>query len=174
MKKNLLNKLSLLLVVMLVAAMAFGCGKKTEETVNTETESQQDTQSEAPEESEAPVDVVEDTTEAAQPVTSDVTVLGSEEASFVFDLYVTDADEVTTYYEVHTDDATVGEALFNLGVIDDATFFSTVNGVFADWDADEAYWAVYQDGEYAMVGVGEMTLSADTALEIGIVYTIGF
>ena len=29
----------------------------------------------------------------------------------------------------------------------------TVNGITADWDKDQTYWAFYINGEYAMTGV---------------------
>ena len=29
----------------------------------------------------------------------------------------------------------------------------TVNGITADYDVDQTYWAFYVDGEYAMTGV---------------------
>ena len=30
---------------------------------------------------------------------------------------------------------------------------TTVNGITADWDADQTYWAFYINGEYAMTGI---------------------
>ena len=64
----------------------------------------------------------------------------------------------TVTFTIHTDAATVGEALKPLGLIDgeDSEFgmyVKTVNGMAADYDADGYYWAFYADGEYAPTGV---------------------
>ena len=143
MKKTILNKLSLLLVVMLFAAAAFGCGNKA--TQKTET--------------------------TAQTQESDVTVLGEESAANVFALTVVDKDGNSTAYEVHTNEENVGQALFALEFINDASFFDTVNGMTASWDEDKAYWAVYVGEEYASVGVGEMTFTEGEKMELSFVYT---
>ena len=60
---------------------------------------------------------------------------------------------------VKTDKATLGEALFEEGLINNASFFDTLNGVKADWDADEAYWGFFKGEEYMMVGVGDTAIS---------------
>ena len=64
----------------------------------------------------------------------------------------------TVTFTIHTDAATVGEALKPLGLItgEDSEFgmyVKTVNGMAADYDADGYYWAFYADGEYAPTGV---------------------
>ena len=59
---------------------------------------------------------------------------------------------------VKTDKATLGEALFAEGLINDASFFDTLNGVKADWDADKAYWGFFKGEEYMMVGVNETAI----------------
>ena len=41
---------------------------------------------------------------------------------------------------------------------------NTVNGVTADWDKDQTYWAFYINGEYATTGVSQ------TPLEEGATY----
>lgn len=130
---NFKKNLSLILSIVLIAAMALtvaGCGD------NTDTGS-----------TEAP---------KASTAQSDVTVLG--EGAKVFDFTVTDFDGKDTAFEIHTDKETVGEALLELELIagDDGDFglyVKTVNGITADFDTDGKYWAFYVDGEYAMTGV---------------------
>lgn len=130
---NFKKNLSLILSIVLIAAMALtmaGCGD------NTDTGS-----------TEAP---------KASTAQGDVTVLG--EGAKVFDFTVTDFDGKDTAFEIHTDKETVGEALSELGLIagDDGDFglyVKTVNGITADFDTDGKYWAFYVDGEYAMTGV---------------------
>ena len=80
------------------------------------------------------------------------------EGSTQFDLTVTDQDGGETQFEVHTDKATVGEALQELGLIDGddseyGLYVKTVNGIAADFDTDGVYWAFYVNGEYAQEGV---------------------
>ncbi len=88
--------------------------------------------------------------------TADTAVLGEGSTSFAFS--VTDQDGNTSPFEIHTDKATVGEALLELGLIagDDSEyglFVKTVNGITLDYDKDGKYWAFYIDEEYASSGV---------------------
>lgn len=71
------------------------------------------------------------------------------------------AEETTVTLTVKTDEATLGAALYALELINDPSFFDTLNGIKADWDASSAYWAFYVGDEYATVGV------ADTAIQGG-------
>ena len=59
---------------------------------------------------------------------------------------------------VKTDKATLGEALFAEKIINDASFFDTLNGVKADWNDDKAYWGFFKGEEYMMVGVNETAI----------------
>jgi len=84
--------------------------------------------------------------------------LGEGEKEFCVEVVGT--DEVKTSFVIHTDDATVGEALLNLGLIDGeqgpyGLYVKTVNGVTFDYNKDKMYWAFYIDGEYAAKGVDE-------------------
>ena len=58
-----------------------------------------------------------------------------------------------------TDAAKLGDAMFAEGLINDATFFDTLNGIKADWDKDKAYWGFYKGEEYMMVGVNDVEIS---------------
>lgn len=89
---------------------------------------------------------------------SDVEVQVMGEGEKTFNLTVTDNDENVTKFEIHTDKATVGEALLELGIIEGEAgqyglYVKTVNGITADADSDQAYWAFYVDDEYASYGV---------------------
>jgi len=73
---------------------------------------------------------------------------------------VVDADGSKTSFAVHTNDATVGKALMNVGLIDGeqgpyGLYVKTVNGITYDYDKDNMYWAFYIDGEYATKGVDD-------------------
>lgn len=71
-----------------------------------------------------------------------------------------------------TDKTTLGEALYEQKLLDDPSFFSTANGITADWDANQAWWKVCKGGEMTMVGIGELTLTNGDHYEI--IYTIGY
>ena len=129
---------SLLLCMMLIVAMAFttvGCNTQKDSGVEKSTAA------------------VEETVENE--------VLGEGETKFLFT--VVDKDGNETNYEIHTDKEIVGEALLDLELIagDDGEFglyVKTVNGITADYDVDQTYWAFYVDGEYAMSGVDATTI----------------
>ncbi|MBE6693167.1 MAG: hypothetical protein E7589_00170 [Ruminococcaceae bacterium] len=72
---------------------------------------------------------------------------------------------------VNTDKDNLGEALFELGLINDASFFDTVNGMKLDWNTEKAYWGFYKNGDYMMVGADEAPVEGVEQYEL--VYTKG-
>ncbi len=96
---------------------------------------------------------------------SAATVMG--EGQTVFPFTVIDADGKERAYEIHTDKPTVGEALLELGLIQGeegpyGLYVKTVDGIALDFDSDGMYWAFYVNGEYAMSGVDQTEIEADT------------
>ena len=159
--------LSCILSMMLIVAMAFatGCGNKeggndaagtgaetsTNTNVDTSTDANTDTSTDA--DTDASTDTSDD---ASTDANTGVTVLG--EGATTFNVTVTDKDGNETQFEIHTDKETVGEALLELELIAGeegayGLFIKQVNGITADYDVDQTYWAFYVDGEYAMTGV---------------------
>jgi hypothetical protein len=61
----------------------------------------------------------------------------------------------TVVLTLKTDKATLGEALFSEGLVNDASFFDTLNGIKADWNADKAYWGFYKGEEFMMHGIND-------------------
>lgn len=61
----------------------------------------------------------------------------------------------TVILTVKTDAATLGEALYALGLVNDPSFFDTANGIKADWNADSAYWAYFEGDSYMNVGIND-------------------
>lgn len=154
--------LSLILSMMLIVAMAFNmtaCGDNNQEKPNTEGQSQaggtqQETQG----------DKVENGSENQ----AGTTVLG--QGAIVFDFVVVDKDGKETKFEIHTDKKTVGEALLEVELIEGedgpyGLYVKTVNGITADYDVDQTYWAFYINGEMAMTGVDK------TDVEVGATYS---
>lgn len=87
---------------------------------------------------------------------SEYQVLGQGETEFTFLVVDTEGNE--TGYEIHTDEAVVGDALLELELIagdesEYGLYVKTVNGITLDYDTDGKYWAFYIDGEYAVSGV---------------------
>ena len=77
------------------------------------------------------------------------------------------AGDRSVTFTIHTDKDTVGEALFEHDLIDGdegpyGLYVKSVNGITADYDKDQTYWALYIDGEYAMTGVDSTDISAGT------------
>ena len=146
MKKTKIH--SLILCMMLIVAMAFstvGCNTKKQDAPSATEEVTQETVDNS--------QVEETVDEVAE---SEVQVLGEGQSKFLFT--VVDKDGNETNFEIHTDKETVGEALLELELItgEDGEFglyVKQVNGITADYDVDQTYWAFYVDGEYAMSGV---------------------
>jgi len=64
------------------------------------------------------------------------------------------ADKAVTL-TLRTDAETLGEALLENGLTENAVFFTTLNGMTADWNKDQAYWAFHQGGKLMQIGVGD-------------------
>ena len=90
-------------------------------------------------------------------------VLGEGQTQFAFT--VVDKDGKETSFEIHTDKTTVGDALLELELIagdkgEYGLYVKQVNGITADYDVDQTYWAFYVNGEYAMSGVDATNIEA--------------
>ena len=84
----------------------------------------------------------------------DVVGQGATEFAFV----IVDKEGNETAITVKTDKKTVGEALLDTGIVegemgDYGLYVKKVNGIAADYDVDQTYWAFYINGEYAMTGI---------------------
>ena len=88
-------------------------------------------------------------------------------AAVSFKVVVTDLDGNETAFEYTSSAASVGEALVAEGLIEGheteyGLYIDTVNGITADWDNDQTYWAFYINGEYATTGIDGTEIVADT------------
>ena len=68
------------------------------------------------------------------------------------------AEDQLVTFTIKTDKDTVGAALLEHGLIageqgDFGLYVKVVNGMTADYDVDQHYWAFYINGDYAMTGV---------------------
>ena len=143
---------TLILTMMLVASMVastVGCGGSNQQAQN----SVQNTEVQSTE---------------TQNEESQVAILGEGATQFAFTVIDKEGNE--TAFEIHTEKEIVGEALLELEMIagEDGAYglyVKTVNGITADYDVDQTYWAFYVNGEYATSGVDT------TAIEEGMTYT---
>ena len=119
----------------------------------------------------------EGTTEA---IPTETTVSNEAEVTGVaFKVIVTDLDGSETTFEYTSEAETVGAALLAEGLIagdesDYGLYVTSVNGITADWATENAYWAFYINGEYAMTGVDatELTDGATYSFAKTVSYTV--
>ncbi len=136
MKHNTKRILSVLVCVLLAAALALGTlGCKA----------------------------VEKTEESTAAVMENGATLGTGATAFTFT--VVDPDGKETTVTIKTDKTTVGEALVELGLVSGTEseyglMVDTINGITLDYNTDGMYWAFYIDGEYAMTGVDSTDIVA--------------
>lgn len=98
------------------------------------------------------------------------TELGEGERTLTLEV---EAMEQTVTFTVHTNAETVGAALLETGLIEGeqgayGLYVKRVNGIRADYDLDQRYWAFYVNGGYAMEGVDA------TRIEEGSVYRLAY
>ena len=80
---------------------------------------------------------------------------------------VVSAEDKEVTFTVNTDKTTVGAALAELNLIQGADgMYTVVNGMTADWNVDQTYWAFYENDAYAMTGMD------DTAITAGVTYKL--
>jgi len=152
--KNNKKLSSLLLCMMLIVAMALtaGCGEKKQENTSAGQEVSVNVSD--------GVKTQESTSEEQEEASN---VLGEGSTQFTFT--VVDGEGKETVFEIHTDKTTVGDALLELGLIagdagEFGLYVKTVNGITADYDVDQTYWAFYINGEYGMTGVDVTNIEA--------------
>mgnify|MGYP003295320014 CR=1 FL=1 len=98
----------------------------------------------------------------------EVTVLGEGSRQFKFG--VMDIEGKETWFEIHTDEEMVGAALLALKLIEGeegpyGLYVKSVNGIVADYDKDNVYWAFYVNDDYGATGVDM------TKIEEGTIYS---
>ena len=84
------------------------------------------------------------------------------------------AEDQSVIFTIKTDEDTVGAALLENELIAGeegqyGLYVKVVNGITADYDIDQSYWAFYIDGEYAMSGVDTTEITEGAKYQL--VYT---
>lgn len=71
-------------------------------------------------------------------------------------------DESKKTFTCKTDEEYLAGALVAEGIVEDDPFetgmFFVVDGETADYERDKSYWAVYEDGGYASLGITELPI----------------
>ena len=93
-----------------------------------------------------------------------------------FTVIVTDLEGNETAFKYASNAVSVGEALVAEGLVEGheasyGLYIDAVNGIAADWDKDQTYWAFYINGAYATTGIGDTPITADTVY--GLILTKG-
>ena len=82
-------------------------------------------------------------------------------------------EEQSVTLTISTDKDNLGDALYELNLIDNASYFVTINGMTADWSANQAWWKVLDaNDQMTTSGVQETPISGGELFKI--VYTIGY
>ena len=87
---------------------------------------------------------------------------------------VVHADQSEKEFTYETDDEYLGELLTEEGLVEGEVseygmYITKVDGEQAVFETDNAYWALYENGEYASTGVDQTVL--DNGDEFSLVYT---
>ena len=97
---------------------------------------------------------------------ADGAILGEGKTQFA--LTIADLSGAETHITVNTDEKTVGAALTALGLINGeegpyGLYIKSVNGITADYDKDQTYWAFYQGEDYASASADQTEIVPGTA-----------
>ena len=83
--------------------------------------------------------------------------------------FTVEAGDQSITITIKTDKDTLGEAMYAEKLINDPTFFDTLNGIVASWDKDQAYWAFYEGDTLPNYGVD--TAPLQDGMNYKLVYT---
>ena len=72
---------------------------------------------------------------------------------------------------VNTNENVLGDALSALGIIEGedgpyGLYVKKVNGILADYDVDETYWALYINGSYALTGISSTEITSGATYKL--------
>ena len=81
------------------------------------------------------------------------------------------AEGKSVTFTIHTDKEILGDVLLEHGLIAGeegayGLYVKFVNGIEADYDKDQTYWAFYKNGEYMMTGVDSTTFTSGDHYEL--------
>ncbi len=100
--------------------------------------------------------------------TATVETAAQDAEAVTFTVTVTDLEGNEDTFDITTTQTILGDALLDQGLISGdegeyGLYITAVNGITADWDKDQTYWAFYIDGEYALTGVDSTEIDPNAA-----------
>ncbi|MDD6342164.1 MAG: DUF4430 domain-containing protein [Eubacteriales bacterium] len=100
----------------------------------------------------------------------------TEIAKVTFVFAVTGKDGKVKEYTVSTSEKYLADALIAEGILNAdekaSGLYTSIDGVVASWDDDNAWWMITKDGEMTSKGMNELPVSEGDRYEA--VYTIGY
>ncbi len=98
----------------------------------------------------------------------------TEQGSKSITFTIVDEAKAEKEFAIKTDEEYLAKALEeeNLIIYDASGYYTTINGITADYNKDGAWWAIYVGEEMASVGLNEIPVTDGGNYEA--VYTIGF
>ncbi len=156
MKRRILSMVLAVLMCLSLSVFVCGCNSDTADTTAS-------TQAET-------VAPTEDPLWKSATYTEDVT-LG--EGSTSIDVEVKAGEKAITI-TINTDADNLEDALLGAQLVEGeegayGLYIKTVNGILADYDVDQSYWAMYKDSEYLTASAKETAISSGDCFEL--VYT---
>lgn len=80
---------------------------------------------------------------------------------------VVSAEDTSVTFTINTDKETVGAALLEHNLIEGADgMYTVVNGMTADWNVDQTYWAFYENDAYANQGMDTTTINPEVTYKL--------
>ncbi len=81
------------------------------------------------------------------------------------------ADEKSITFTLHTDKTNLAEILLEQKLVEGedgayGLYIKKVNGILADYDVDQTFWSLEQNGETLMTGVSGVTISGGEQYEL--------
>ena len=99
----------------------------------------------------------------------------TQEGSKTVTVTIVDNEKNSTEVVLKTDAEFLADALLEKGVIpekDASGFYTTFNGVTADYDKDQSWWMITKDGQMTDKGLNDLAIADGDKYEI--TYTIGY
>lgn len=100
----------------------------------------------------------------------------TQEGSKTITVEVVHSDGIAKGFTYHTDRPHLADVLLAEGLVEGTEseefglYIDAVDGEAADYSADGAYWAVYQNGEYVTLGVSALPVADGDSFSL--VYTV--